>query len=177
MSVLRTPWHLAKRVKESVMATPLTDGERTGVTSVLLSTEYELFEKLTVADQRHALNVLRRFDTFAPGAPIGVRRAALLHDIGKVEARLGTFARIAATVVGPRTKAFRRYHQHEHRGRELLTAAGSDGLTLHILTLMSGLDHAPGSRITGSQSNAGSSDAADAKLTSWCDALLRADAI
>ena len=33
--------------------------------------------------------------------------AALLHDVGKVECGLGTFGRVAATVVGPRTQRFR----------------------------------------------------------------------
>ena len=133
MTVLRTPWHLVKRLVGSVTAVPLSAIEHTEVASVLSSAEYELFVRLTVADQRHALHVLRRFDAFAQGAPVYARRAALLHDIGKVDAQLGTVARIVATVVGPRTRAFRNYHQHEVRGLELLRLAGSDPLTLDLL--------------------------------------------
>jgi hypothetical protein len=58
----------------------------------------------------------------------------LLHDIGKVDAQLGTLRRVVATVVGPRTPAFRRYHQHEVHGLWLLREAGSDSLTLEVLT-------------------------------------------
>ena len=113
MTLLGAPWHLVKRFVGSVTAAPLTDVERTEVAAVLLPTEHRLFEQFSVADQRHALHVLRRFDSFAPGAPVFARRAALLHDIGKVDAQLGTLRRVVATVVGPRTPAFRRYHQHE----------------------------------------------------------------
>jgi hypothetical protein len=134
MTFLRAPWHLVKRFVGSITAAPLTDVERTEVAAVLLPTEYRLFEQFSVADQRHALHVLRRFDSFAPGAPVFARRAALLHDIGKVDAQLGTLRRIVATVVGPRTPAFRRYHQHEVHGLWLLREAGSDSLTLEVLT-------------------------------------------
>lgn len=151
MSLLRAPWHLVKRFVGNITAAPLTLVERSEVVAVLLPTEYRLFEQFSVADQRHALHVLRRFDSFAPGAPVFVRRAALLHDIGKVEARLGTIGRVVATVVGPRTPAFRRYHQHEELGLQLLRDAGSDSLTLEVLTPHSS--------------------------SPWCDALARADAI
>ncbi len=57
----------------------------------------------------------------------------MLHDIGKVESRLGTMARVVATIVGPRGGAFRRYHEHESRGVELLVAAGSDALTVSLV--------------------------------------------
>ena len=56
----------------------------------------------------------------------------MLHDVGKVDCGLGTFGRVAATVVGPRTRRFRRYHDHERIGVELLTAAGSTEATLAL---------------------------------------------
>jgi hypothetical protein len=126
-------WHLAKRTIGSLTAAPLTDSERREMRALLSMGEAEVFERLTTADQRHALHVLRRFDGFAPHAPQTARRAALLHDIGKVESPLGTMARIVATIVGPHGRAFRRYHSHEVRGIELLVAAGSDALTLATL--------------------------------------------
>ncbi len=58
---------------------------------------------------------------------------ALLHDVGKGQSDLGTFGRVAATVIGPRTKRFRLYHDHEALGIELLRDAGSDPATLALL--------------------------------------------
>ena len=54
---------------------------------------------------------------------------ALLHDVGKLESGLGTLARVVATIVGPRTARFRRYHDHERIGADLLVAAGSTPVT------------------------------------------------
>ncbi len=65
--------------------------------------------------------------------------AALLHDVGKVEAGLGTLARVPATLVGlvagrERASSGRgrvaRYLRHDAIGAELLTAAGADALTV-----------------------------------------------
>jgi hypothetical protein len=58
---------------------------------------------------------------------------ALLHDAGKVEAGLGTFGRVVATVVGPRTARFRSYHDHEAIGARLADAAGSDPVTVALI--------------------------------------------
>ncbi len=58
---------------------------------------------------------------------------ALLHDIGKLDSGLGTFGRVVATVVGPRTDRFRRYHDHERIGADLLAAAGSSAATLELV--------------------------------------------
>ena len=127
------PLHLAKRFVGAVTAAPLIAIEQRETRDLLTAAEADLFGRLTTPDQRHALHVLRRFDEFAPGAPPAARRAALLHDIGKVESRLGTMARVVATIVGPRGEAFRRYHAHESRGVELLVAAGSDALTVSLL--------------------------------------------
>jgi putative nucleotidyltransferase with HDIG domain len=82
--------------------------------------------------------VLRRFDAFVGEAlhvtpPVAARRAALLHDIGKVQAPLGTLMRVVATMVGPRTAAFRRYHEHETIGVAMLEQAGSDPTTVMLL--------------------------------------------
>lgn len=127
------PWHLVKRFVGALSASPLAAGEWREVRQLLHAAESELFGRLTTADQRHALHVLRRFDSFVPDASPAARRAALLHDIGKVDSPLGTMARVVATIVGPRGEVFRRYHEHESRGIELLVAAGSDTLTVSLL--------------------------------------------
>jgi hypothetical protein len=53
--------------------------------------------------------------------------------VGKQVAALGTFARVAATVVGPRTERFRQYHDHERVGAEMLRDAGSDERTIEMV--------------------------------------------
>lgn len=128
-----TAWHLFKRYVESLVARRLDEGERRLVETVLSNAERQLFARLSVADQRHALGVLHRFDRLQPDAPFTARRAALLHDIGKLECGMGTLMRVVATVVGPRTAAFRRYHDHESIGIGLLVSAGSDPETLALL--------------------------------------------
>jgi hypothetical protein len=64
--------------------------------------------------------VLKRFLVLYPEATRAQGAAALLHDLGKVQSGLGWFGRIVATVVGPRTKRFSLYHQHEELGAGML---------------------------------------------------------
>jgi hypothetical protein len=71
-------------------------------------------------DQRHSIEVLKRFLVLYPEATRAQGAAALLHDVGKVQSGLGWFGRIVATVVGPRTKRFRLYHLHEELGAGML---------------------------------------------------------
>ena len=131
-------WHLTKRLVGATVAQPLRSTEVDEVAAILTPTELQLFKQLSTADQRHALHVLRRFDAFVAEAlhvtpPVATRRAALLHDIGKVQAPLGMLMRVVATMVGPRTAAFRRYHEHETIGIAMLEQAGSDPTTVMLL--------------------------------------------
>jgi len=57
----------------------------------------------------------------------------LLHDIGKTRSNLSTLQRVVATIVGPRTRRFALYHQHERIGVELLQQAGSHSEVTAIL--------------------------------------------
>lgn len=126
-------WHLWKRFIGSLTARPLSAGEQREVDAVLLPVERPLFGGMTRADKRHAVQVLRRFDIFQPSARPEERRAALLHDIGKAELGLGTLGRVVATLFGPRSDRFARYHAHESRGAELLARAGSHETTVNLL--------------------------------------------
>ena len=135
---MTSPWHLAKRLAGAVVAKRLSTVEVNKVAAILAPAELQLFRQLSTADQRHALQVLGRFDAFVANdlrvaPPVVARRAALLHDIGKVQAPLGTLLRVVATMVGPRTAAFRRYHEHEVIGVTMLEHAGSDVTTLMLL--------------------------------------------
>ena len=55
------------------------------------------------------------------------------RDVGKLDSGLGTLARVAATVVGPRTARFRAYHDHEAIGARLAEGAGSDPVTVALI--------------------------------------------
>ena len=117
--------HLAKRffgslrrggpADEDWALAQLNDGERT------------LWQRMSDPDRRHAVGV-------AQAVPPELAVAALLHDVGKIESGLGTFARVGATLLG----AMRRdwggrlgaYLRHDAIGADLLARAGSDPLTV-----------------------------------------------
>jgi len=105
------------------------------VQSVLSLNEMHLWTKSARQDQQHSLVVLKRLLNIMPDVGQAAQAAALLHDIGKIESDLGTFLRVVATVVGPRTKRFAKYHDHEQIGLKMLEEAGSNP---EIIALMSG---------------------------------------
>jgi response regulator RpfG family c-di-GMP phosphodiesterase len=84
-------------------------------------------------DQRHSIEVARRFTQMHPAFTRDQVAAALLHDIGKVESELGVLGRVVATVVGPVGARFRLYHDHESIGLDLCRSAGSSDETLRLL--------------------------------------------
>ena len=98
-------------------------------------------------DRRHAVGVAQRVATALGPDDAGppVLAAALLHDVGKIEAEIGTFGRVGATamgmVVGHRRavqwadtpgplRRVGQYLDHARIGAELLSRAGSDRLTV-----------------------------------------------
>jgi hypothetical protein len=98
-----------------------------------MPSEVTLWSAMAVQDRRHSLVVARRFVDRAPDAVGPEVAGALLHDVGKQVAALGTLERVVATVVGPRTERFRAYHDHERLGAELLLGAGSDERTVDLV--------------------------------------------
>ena len=124
--------HLTRRFVSSLSRREPDVADVAWVDTHLLDTELELWRRMSVADRRHSIMVARRFD--ASGRRSREEMAgALLHDIGKIDSGLGTFSRVVATVVGPRTERFRRYHDHEEIGAEMLAAAGSSPTTLDLV--------------------------------------------
>jgi hypothetical protein len=77
--------------------------------------------------------VARRFVIERPEATRAEIAGAILHDVGKIDCGLGTFGRVVATLVGPRTAAFAAYHDHEEIGARLAEAAGSDHATVDLI--------------------------------------------
>ncbi|MDA2967256.1 MAG: hypothetical protein O3B91_06990 [Actinomycetota bacterium] len=125
--------HLVRRFVTSLSRASPPSSDIAWVNENLLPSELELWLRMKSYDQRHSIEVARRFDDLCP---VGTRdhvAAALLHDIGKIEADLGVFGRVLATIVGPRGQKLRRYHEHELIGLRLCRTAGSSAETLRVL--------------------------------------------
>jgi hypothetical protein len=126
-------WHLAARFVTSLPPTPPSVADEVWVEDHLLPGERELWVQLTNQDRRHSVAVARRFVAARPDATRAEIAGAILHDVGKIECGLGTFGRVMATLVGPRTDAFRAYHDHEQIGAELARRAGSESPTVELI--------------------------------------------
>jgi hypothetical protein len=138
--------HLVKRFFGSLLPVGPKRADAQWATEQLLDTERELWGRMSRQDQRHAAGVARRVSgALGSEATRPVLAAALLHDVGKVDSRLGTFGRVAATLCGKlagmdmaelwRSKSgFTRrvglYLQHDELGAQALEFAGSDPLTI-----------------------------------------------
>jgi hypothetical protein len=114
--------------------------------------EDALWARMSGPDRRHAVGVARGTLSLLgePAEPArAVVAAALLHDVGKVESKLGTLARALVTALaivlgrsrlstepasGTHERTLRRrirlYLVHDTVGADLLSAAGSDMLTV-----------------------------------------------
>jgi hypothetical protein len=125
--------HLARRWAGSLSNRPPAPADAAWAEAFLEPGETILWRLLSNVDRRHAILVARRYAALRPDAARAEMAGALLHDIGKLDAGLGTWTRVAATVVGPRTDRFRRYHDHEAIGAEMLVEAGSDPLTVAMV--------------------------------------------
>jgi hypothetical protein len=145
--------HLAGRFFGALSpAGPPADDEAWALGS-LLEGEQALWARMSGPDRRHAVGVAR--DTVKllqpEPPPRDVVAAALLHDVGKVESGLGTFARVGVTLAAmtagrsrllawsgsaaPRPRPSWRarigmYLAHDRLGADLLQSAGSDELTI-----------------------------------------------
>lgn len=107
--------------------------ERQWIQSVLSPSEFDVWNNMMVQDRRHSVMVGRRFVKYRPTATQSEIAGALLHDVGKSVARLGTVGRVIATLVGPHTNRFRQYHDHESIGATMLLSIGSDELTISMV--------------------------------------------
>jgi hypothetical protein len=124
--------HLARRFITSLSRREPTDADTAWADSHLLDAEAALWHRMGPADRRHSILVARRFESSGSWTRDEMA-GALLHDVGKLDSGLGSFARVAATIVGPRTARFRRYHDHEGIGADLLGEAGSSQVTIELV--------------------------------------------
>lgn len=91
----------------------------------LSAPELALWRRFSAADQRHSVRVAERLLAAHPCADRHEVAGALLHDIGKLDAQLGTAARVVATIVTTGDRS-RRHRDHERIGAAMLRALGSD---------------------------------------------------
>lgn len=125
--------HLVKRAWTSFDNRPIPFQHVERAERILNPGEFELWWKMEPRDQAHSIVVLERFMRIIPYAKQDEQAAALLHDIGKTCAPLGWSMRIVATIIGPRGRAFRAYHDHESLGLQLLSGVSSER-TLAVLS-------------------------------------------
>ncbi len=139
--LLRHPHHLVARFVVSLDTRPPAPADQAWAESHLLDAERELWRRQTAVDRRHTIKVARRFAAAHPGATRAEVAGALLHDIGKLACGLGTWGRVVASIVGPRTERFRSYHDHERIGSEMLMVAGSESATIDLVAERGPLFH------------------------------------
>jgi len=125
--------HLTRRFWGSLSTAPPAAQDEAWAMTWLTPAEAELWSRMAAQDQRHSVDVARRFAARRPHASRAEMAGALLHDTGKRQAGLGTFGRVVATIVGPRTNRFRDYHEHERIGAEWAVLAGADTATVELI--------------------------------------------
>jgi hypothetical protein len=140
---MASPGHLVRRFAGSLSARPPAPVDEAWAESFLTDPERAIWRRMANPDRRHAVDVARRVaETLGPDTPRAVVAGALLHDCGKIDAHLGTVARVSATVwiaVAGRARAGRgdgriaRYSRHEPIGAAMLRAAGSDAVTVALV--------------------------------------------
>jgi len=94
--------HLTRRFFGALSHQPPAAADREWAAAVLGAPAYDLWARMPNHDQRHSLGVARAVEAQLAGTEhAGDARwvaAALLHDVGKLDSRLGVYGRVAATV-------------------------------------------------------------------------------
>ncbi|MEY3360794.1 MAG: hypothetical protein RL531_513 [Actinomycetota bacterium] len=91
--------HLVRRFLGALSPAAPRDADTEWAESRLTDPERVVFAAMANHDRRHAIGVARRtVEALGPAGPEDVAAAALLHDVGKIHARLGPVGRAIATV-------------------------------------------------------------------------------
>lgn len=125
--------HLVKRFFGSLTTNPLNAIEMSWVTDVLRDPEFTLWNSQSIIDQRHSFDIAQRFIVLRPSASRDEIAGALLHDIGKIEAGLGTVARVIATILPLPTQKISAYRDHQQRGAQKLKTIGCSEITIALV--------------------------------------------
>jgi hypothetical protein len=133
-----SPAHLVRRFIGHLRSRPLTPPERAWVMALINEHEAEVFWQQSTADVRHALETAQKIAASYPDERVA-QRAALWHDIGKIDSRLGVFSRSLATAARvlrlPRPPRWRAYDEHGPRGAVRLEALGCEPLVVAFARL------------------------------------------
>ena len=146
--------HLAGRFFGSLLAVGPSAADERWARDHLLPGEQALWQRMSGADRRHAVDVARRTLAYL-GGPAGetavgreVTAAALLHDVGKIEAGISTWGRAAVTAMamavgrdrllawseamtpGRWRRRIGSYLGHDRVGADLLAQASADPFTV-----------------------------------------------
>lgn len=143
---MRRVLHLTRRFFVSLWPVGPSEVDDRWARSQLSPRELRLWGRMSRQDRGHATAVARQVDReLGEGSTETVRAAALLHDVGKTVANLGTYGRVIATlsaaVAGEDTARLwaggqgltRRvglYLDYPELGVDLLELAGSDPLVI-----------------------------------------------
>jgi hypothetical protein len=142
--VIRRVAHLAGRFARSLRPGGPRAADVAWATAYLSPSEATLWSRMPAPDRREAVSVARRLESELTATPYAGEAiwtvAALMHDVGKTDAHLGTIGRALATMAGglaghgvaPAWQArggiarrFGLYLRHDDVGAGMLELAGS----------------------------------------------------
>lgn len=118
---------------------------------LLPEVEFDLYRRMDVRDRLHACAVTRQLLGRYPEASSELRRAALLHDVGKASARYNPWWRVLVALYTPRQiaaeprlggvrGAWQLKRHHDRYGAAQIVAAGGDRRVAEIVAC----HHGPG---------------------------------
>lgn len=106
--------------------------------------EYLLYRRMDVRDRVHAVAVARRLIALYPEASDTLRRATLLHDVGKARCAYRPLQRILVALYTPRVMpvapclpglrgAWQLRRHHDRYGAEVILKAGGDARVAELV--------------------------------------------
>ena len=128
---MSTAAHLVRRFFQSLVVRRPDSADETWLLGLLNDAEAQLYRQMSAADRNHALRSAQ-----CPALADDAQRvAAALHDVGKIQAGLGTAARVGATAVTAVFPSRLRgrwasYVDHPRLGATMLREANSAEMTV-----------------------------------------------